>query len=112
MVYADISMIERVLANLIDNSIIHTPLSSKIDIRLWVKDHSVMIEICDNGPGIAEELCDNLFSRPSGLNNYGRTGGGLGLMIVKSILKLHDCDIVLVKRPQLGACFQFSIPTQ
>ncbi len=113
MVYADLSMIERVLANLIDNAITYTPLSSKIDISLWVKDtRSVMVEVCDNGPGIAAELRESLFSRPSGLYSYGRVGGGFGLMIVKNILILHDCDIVLVVRPQEGACFQFSIPTQ
>lgn len=53
--------------------------------------------------------CANLFIRPSILNHARRHAGGLGLMIVKRILQLHDSDITLVDQQHAGACFRFSL---
>ncbi|MFC0229354.1 sensor histidine kinase [Serratia aquatilis] len=110
LVNADLSMIERVLTNLLDNAIRHTPQGGEIEVRLWPQDNKVMVQVNDTGPGIPQELRSCLFIRPSILSNARRHAGGLGLMIVKRILQLHDSDITLVDQPQTGACFRFSVP--
>ncbi|KFK95625.1 MULTISPECIES: HAMP domain-containing sensor histidine kinase [unclassified Serratia (in: enterobacteria)] len=110
LVNADLSMMERVLTNLLDNAIRHTPQAGEITIRLWTQGNKVMVQVHDSGPGIPQELRANLFIRPSILNHARRHAGGLGLMIVKRILQLHDSDITLVEQPQAGACFRFSVP--
>ncbi|PVZ87105.1 two-component sensor histidine kinase [Serratia sp. S1B] len=109
LVNADLSMMERVLTNLLDNAIRHTPEHGLIEVKLWSQDDKVMVQVNDNGPGIPHELRSELFIRPSIINNARRHVGGLGLMIVKRILQLHGSDIILVEQ-QTGACFRFPIP--
>ncbi|CAI0760460.1 Signal-transduction histidine kinase senX3 [Serratia quinivorans] len=110
LVFADVSMIERVLTNLLDNAIRHTPQGGEIEVRLWQQAGKVLVQVNDSGPGIPQELRADLFVRPSILSSARRHASGLGLMIVRRILLLHDSDIQLVERPQTGACFRFSIP--
>ncbi|KGT94980.1 histidine kinase [Erwinia typographi] len=109
-VNADPGMIERVLTNLIDNAFRHTPEEGLIEIRLYQQTGKVMVQVNDSGPGIAEEQKNDLFFRPTLLNMRKHRVGGLGLIIVRRILQLHDSDIQLVDRPQRGACFEFSVP--
>ncbi|MGB9094972.1 sensor histidine kinase [Erwinia sp.] len=110
LVNADLGMIERVLTNLLDNALRHTPEEGLIEIRLYLQAGKVMVQVNDSGPGIAKEQQTDLFVRPTLLNMRKHRVGGLGLMIVRRILQLHDSDIQLVDRPQRGACFQFSVP--
>ncbi len=110
LVNADLGMIERVLTNLLDNAIRHTPEGGNISIRLWKEQHQVMVELNDSGPGVAPELRANLFVRPSILSTNKHRAGGLGLMIVRRILQLHGGDIQLLDHPGKGARFQFSVP--
>ena len=109
-VFADLSMIERVLTNLLDNAIRHTPPGGDIGVRLWRQDDRVMVQVSDSGPGIPQTLRADLFVRPSVLSGARRPSGGLGLMIVRRILQLHDSDIQLIEQAQSGACFRFAIP--
>ncbi|RTF49715.1 two-component sensor histidine kinase, partial [Serratia marcescens] len=109
-VFADLSMIERVLTNLLDNAIRHTPPGGDIGVRLWRQEDRVMVQVSDSGPGIPQTLRADLFVRPSVLSGARRPAGGLGLMIVRRILQLHDSDIQLIEQPQSGACFRFAIP--
>lgn len=108
MIDADMSMIERVLTNLIDNAIRHTPLGGNITLRIWNQDQKVLLELEDSGPGISYELSQTLFERPSIIDTNRRDNGGLGLVIVRRMLQLHRGDIVLKKAP--GACFQLFVP--
>ena len=110
LVTADLGMMERVLTNLLDNALRHTPEHGLIEIEMTQQAGKVQVQVNDSGPGIAAELREDLFVRPSLLNARRHRAGGLGLMIVRRILQLHDSDIKLVDRPQRGACFQFYVP--
>jgi signal transduction histidine kinase len=107
-VHADLGMIERVLTNLLDNAIRHTPEGGEIAVRLAHDRGGVQVEVSDTGPGIPHELQPVLFTRPAFASGSER-GGGLGLMIVRRILQLHGSDIVLVRRPGRGAVFAFGL---
>jgi signal transduction histidine kinase len=109
LVQADLAMIERVLTNLLDNAIRHSPSGGTIEIRLWQQQQQLFVQLQDSGTGVAPQLKEGLFVRPSVMNSDSHRSGGLGLMIVKRILQLHDGDIVLIDKPG-GACFQFSLP--
>ncbi|CAI0863421.1 HAMP domain-containing sensor histidine kinase [Serratia ficaria] len=111
-VFADLSMIERVLTNLLDNAIRHTPQGGEIGVRLWQQRDRVLVQVNDSGPGIPQALRADLFVRPSILSGARRHAGGLGLMIVRRILQLHGSDIQLVEQAQKGACFRFAIPSR
>lgn len=76
--FADLSMMERVLTNLLDNAIRHTPSGGEIEVRLWPQGNKVMVQVNDSGPGIPLELRPDLFIRPSILNHARRHAGVWG----------------------------------
>lgn len=113
MVYADIAMIERVLTNLIENALRHTPEGGKITLELEQHDNNVTVKVSDTGSGIAEEHLATLFERGSPLRQSrgkNHDGGGLGLLITKRILQLHNSTIEAMSAGY-GATFVFSLPS-
>ena len=110
-VNADLGLIERVLTNLLDNAIRHTPEGGSVEVVLRPEGghRAVAVEVADTGPGVAPSLHGGLFVRPSILGNAPQDRGGLGLVIVQRILALHDSTIRLVRRPGRGAVFAFSL---
>ena len=108
VVTADLGMIERVLTNLLDNAIRHSPEGGEIVVQLRAEGRGVRVEISDTGPGIPGDLRNKLFMRPV-FSTAGGRAGGLGLVIVKRILQLHDSEIELIQRERKGAVFSFSL---
>jgi signal transduction histidine kinase len=109
-VRADLGMIERVLTNLLDNAIRHTPPGGQIEVNLRSHPGVVAVRISDEGPGIPAELRNGLFTRPSPLSQTRRDSGGFGLIIVKRILQLHQREIRLMDQDEAkGAVFQFDL---
>jgi len=109
VVSADVALIERVLTNLLDNAIRHTPAGGEIEVHLRRAGDGIEVLVSDSGPGIPEALQQTLFVRPS-FRSAGRDStGGLGLVIVKRILQLHDSDIEVVPRSAPGTAFQFRL---
>ena len=110
LVVADLGMIERVLTNLIDNAIRHTPTGGNIDVAVRHRGDKVAVVVSDTGPGLPAELLDNLFQRAFSFNFSGpRAGGGLGLLIVQRMLKLHHSDIRPISLEGRGAVFCFEL---
>ena len=107
VVTADLGMIERVLTNLLDNAIRHTPEGGEIVVQLRPEQAAVRVEISDTGPGIPGDQRQALFTRPVFSSRPDGRSGGLGLMIVHRILQLHGSDIRLLPRPEKGAVFSF-----
>jgi len=108
VVTADLGMMERVLTNLLDNAIRHTPPGGNIEVELRRRDDKVVITVSDTGPGIPPELLENLFRRPFSFSGP-RAGGGLGLLIVPRMLQLHQSQIQLLQREGRGAVFSFEL---
>ena len=94
-VLADLGLIERVMTNLLDNAIRHTPDGGVIAVQLRRDGGSIQVQVSDNGPGVPEALRDGLFLRPSFQSATRAHVGGLGLVIVHRILQLHGSEIRL-----------------
>lgn len=112
-VQADIGLIERVLTNLLDNAIRHTPVGGHVDLSLSVDGEGVKVEVADTGCGIAQDELPFVFDRFYQVNKSEReaSGGvGLGLAIAKRILDLHTRSISVFSEPQSGTRFTFSLP--
>ena len=107
-VEADLGLIERVLTNLLDNAIRHTPEDGRINVTLRAAGDEVQVSVLDSGPGIAPERRANLFITPPALGNQRADSGGLGLLIVHRILQLHHRQIQLLDSRE-GALFVFSL---
>lgn len=110
-VFADVSMIERVVTNLLDNAMRHTPSGGDIRLSVWQENEQLQVEVTDSGPGITASLRDELFQRPSALSQQAsrENRGGLGLLIVKRMLELHGGGISL-QDFEPGAKFRFYVP--
>lgn len=108
---ADVSMIERVVTNLLDNAVRHTPAGGTIRLRVWRENEELQVEVADSGPGVDAALQESLFQRPSALGQQAmrEDRGGLGLLIVRRMLELHGGGIRLMEAAS-GACFRFFIP--
>lgn len=108
-VQADLGLVERVLTNLLDNALRHTPPGGHVTVVLARDDGALGVQVQDTGPGIAPELREALFERPFSLGG-ARRGGGLGLRIAHRILALHGSRIALVETSAQGAAFRFTLP--
>ena len=94
MVFADISLVERVIQNLMDNALKFTPSGGSVTISLKEKEKEVEVRVADTGMGISEKDQSVIFERyrQSSPTDRKSKGAGLGLAIVKKILELHNCD--------------------
>ncbi len=112
LVFADLSLVERVIQNLMDNALKFTPEGGTIGIDLDVTDNNVSIQVKDTGPGIPEDQQAHVFERYRKADRTGnkQAGAGLGLAIVKKILELHDTSIHIKSKMNEGTAFMFQLP--
>ena len=111
-VYADKFRIRQVFANLITNSIKYGKDNGQTSIRFKTIDDKIVVEISDNGIGIAPEHLPRLFERFYRIDK-GRSreqgGTGLGLSIVKHIIEAHDQHITVSSVKGEGTTFTFTL---
>jgi signal transduction histidine kinase len=91
-VQADIALIERVLANLVDNALRHTPAGGVVTIAISGDEAHLKVAVRDSGEGIAAEDLPGIFERYDRATRVGDSGAGhagLGLAIAQRIVKLH-----------------------
>lgn len=111
MVYADVSLVERALQNLIENALKYTAPKGKVTLSLDRKDKNIEICIADTGTGIPLGEQPYIFDRYKQVNkNSKKQGYGLGLAIVKKIMDLHETTITVLSRPKEGSSFVFNLP--
>ncbi len=110
-VSADISLIQRLLENLIENAIKYTPSGGKINITLLSSNDQVTTSISDTGDGISETDLPFIFDRFYRADKQRQTEGtGLGLAIVKRIIQLHNSKIDISSIPKCGTTLSFHLP--
>jgi hypothetical protein len=109
----DVGMVERVLENLIENAMRHTPAGGVIRIVLSASSGRVRVQVSDTGQGIAPEDLDSVFDRYYRVNRgeEGDVGhAGLGLAISKRIVALHGGDLSVESTLGAGTTFHFDLP--
>jgi signal transduction histidine kinase len=113
-VVADIAKLERVLSNLIDNAIRHTPRGGSIAVHVKRSDdNQLFVHVSDTGVGIKEDELNAIFDphyQASNSNKEGRQQGGLGLAICRGLLKLMDSEIYVQSEIGKGTMFSFNLP--
>jgi two-component system phosphate regulon sensor histidine kinase PhoR len=112
LVKADKFRIRQVLVNLITNSIKYGKENGKTLISINLFDEQVIVEIKDNGIGIAEKHLPRLFERFYRVDK-GRSreqgGTGLGLAIVKHIIEAHNETIDVISKVNEGTTISFTL---
>ncbi len=115
MVPMDGTLIEQVIINLIENAIKHSGSDTMINVALKQEDDMAVIEVMDNGEGIAEEDFPYLFNSyiPDGKRTSDSSRGmGIGLSICMSIIKAHQGKMEAYNHVEGGAVFRILLPLQ
>ncbi|MCL2696597.1 MAG: HAMP domain-containing histidine kinase [Oscillospiraceae bacterium] len=115
---ADVSKIEQVVYNLINNAVNHTSKDGKVIVRLKRKKETIgRFEVIDTGSGIAKEEQPYIWERyykaqKSQFHKRTAVGTGIGLSIVKSVMELHGYSYGVNSAPGRGAAFWFEFPCE
>jgi signal transduction histidine kinase len=111
-VNADVTLIQRACANILDNAIKYTQPGGRITVELVRKDEAMLeIQVKDTGPGIPVELHERIFDRFFRAESSRTSpGSGLGLSFARAIVREHGGDIHVSSTPGRGACFTVRLP--
>lgn len=114
-VRADMTRLEQVLMNLMQNAVKFTPRGGQITLSARENGATVVIEVKDTGPGLSETQKKHIFEpyrRPEGGVRVRPYGMGLGLALCKMFIDLHDGQIWVRSRLGKGSTFGFSLPVE
>lgn len=106
--------LHRMVLNLLDNAVRHTPPGSTIELRLRAEGTDAVVEVGDDGPGVPVELREQIFERfvrgdgPADTAVGG--GSGLGLAIVSAVARSHGGDAEVGESELGGALFRVRLP--
>jgi two-component system OmpR family sensor kinase len=110
LAYGDVALIERMLENLLDNSLQHTPAGGRIELSLAPEDAGLRVAVDDTGLGIEPEDLPHVFNRFYTGTGRQHAGNGLGLAIVRRIAELHGASLVLKSTPRIGTRVEITLP--
>lgn len=112
-ILADPDKLEQVLVNLVGNSLKYAPPESQICVSGRRNDDGVLLEVRDQGPGIAfaeQERIFDKFYRLDTETNRKNPGTGLGLPICRALVNLHGGKIWVESEERQGCRFLFTLP--
>lgn len=113
-VLGDSMRIHQVISNLLANARTHTPVGTKISVKLISENDGIAVEVSDSGPGLSKEDQERIFERfyradPSRVRNGGE-GTGLGLSIVDAVMRAHGGSVSVSSEIGHGATFKLFFP--
>jgi two-component system OmpR family sensor kinase len=110
-VLGDRDLLVLVFRNLLDNALKFSAASDNVEVRVTEDGRMASVEIVDTGAGIPSDELAHIFEELyRGENARGVPGSGLGLKLVERIIALHNGDIQVRSRPELGSVFTIKLP--
>ena len=111
-VAADPDRLDQVLNNLVSNAIKFTQAGGRIALRAYPDPEAgfAVIQVVDNGPGIAAEHLPHLFERFYRVTGTKVAGTGLGLAISQKLVEAMGGKIGVISQPGKGSTFWFTLP--
>ena len=110
----DPRLLERLVANLIDNAIRHNTPGGHVEITTGTRDRRAFVCIANTGPAVPPEQIQRLFQpfqRLGGARTRHDSGHGLGLSIVQAIANAHHAELSARARPEGGLTIEVSFPS-
>ena len=106
--------LHRMVLNLLDNAVRHTPPGAAIELRLRTRGGDAVVEVADDGPGIPAEMREQIFDRfvrgDGPADTAPRGGSGLGLAIVRAVAASHGGTVEVGESESGGALFRVRLP--
>ena len=112
-VEGDEDRLRQVVGNLVGNALVHTPDGTAVSVRVHNGNHRAVVEVHDDGPGMAPDVAERAFERFSRADaSRSRDGGGagLGLAIVQAIVAAHGGAVALDSTPGSGTTVRVELP--
>ncbi|QQO07458.1 ATP-binding protein [Breznakiella homolactica] len=101
----------RAIENLVNNAIRYTKPGGLITIKGYLKNNAVVIDVCDDGPGIDAEDISRIFDAfYRGSSSRREQGMGFGLTVVKGVAESHGWEISVESEKGKGSCFRLTLP--
>jgi two-component system OmpR family sensor kinase len=94
-VRGDADSLAILVGNLLDNALRYTPAGGRVDVHVVAGGGDVVLQVADDGPGIAPPERERVFDRFYRGAGHGEWGSGLGLSIVRSIADAHGATVTL-----------------
>lgn len=113
IIACDPDKIERIILNLLSNAIKYTKENGKIYVNIGKDNNNIYISVTDNGIGIPKKKLDTIFERYAQVDNKLTrrfNGSGIGLSLVKSLVKMHQGDIYVESKINEGTKFTIRLP--
>jgi K+-sensing histidine kinase KdpD len=112
LIQADRSLMTRAVINLLNNAIKYSPRGSTVWIRLTISDHSLAVQIIDQGTGIPLAELPTIFDAfRRARHQPGKVSGvGLGLAFVRVVAERHGGEITVIKTDATGTTMQLRLP--
>ena len=104
--------LHRLVLNLVQNAMVHTPPGTAVDVCVRRSGHDAVIEVADDGPGIPPHLRERIFDRfvRGEGDRSASTGSGLGLSIVRAVADSHGGRVELGRSDAGGTRFVVRLP--
>ena len=112
-VHADRLVLREAITNVLDNAIKYSPVGAPIAVAIRAQENDAVVEVADQGPGIAPELRDRIFDRFFRLDtarSRDAGGTGLGLAIAKWAVEINGGSIRVDAGATGGSVFRISLP--
>lgn len=113
-VFGDLTRLAQVFSNLVNNATKYTPRGGRIAVRVAAAGDEVVVEVEDNGSGIAPDMLPHvfdMFAQGHARTHTGQPGLGIGLWLVKKLVDLHHGTIsARSPGPNLGSTFTVRLP--
>jgi len=107
LIKVDVERLKQVLINILENAFDAIPSEGNINVKTYVTDNFVNIDISDDGIGIKDEYINEV-TKPFFTTKPG--GIGLGLSIAEKIIKEHKGNLQISKNEKRGVIFKISLP--
>jgi two-component system, OmpR family, sensor kinase len=112
VVLGDAVRLHQILANLLDNVRVHTPVGAAVDVVVRMAGNDAVVEVIDQGPGLEPDVAARVFERSfrGEASPRHHAGSGLGLSIVAAIAEAHGGAASVRSTPGRGTTFVVRLP--
>jgi PAS domain S-box-containing protein len=115
IIACDPDKIERIMLNLLSNSVKFTPEGGRITVNILNENETIKVSIKDTGIGVPEDKLDTIFERfrqvdKSTTRNH--EGSGIGLSLVKSLVEMHEGNVSIKSKIEYGTEIVVELPAK